>query len=636
MPFPLTKPRAAALLALAAATAGGVWYGWPGVEPPDPAEAVPVAFTPDPRLTIPTPYQNVHPSVKYVGDAACAACHPDIDHAYHQHPMGRSAARVGSSPVVERFDAAANNPATSQGFELKAVPAGGQVKHVVTAKGHPTSPAYTTPADVAIGSGVRGRSYLSVEAGGAVWESPVSWFGHTGKWDVSPGFELPGGMRREVGADCLFCHVDRVEPVLHSANRFREPLFTGQAAIGCERCHGPGQLHVAEREANNPAARPDTTIVNPKHLAPDLRLAICQQCHLQGVARVLRPDREWFDYRPGLPLEPFFTVFVRHPDLADAHRSVGQVEQMAISKCYTGSAGRLDCTSCHDPHEKPDPADAAKVYRDRCLACHADKGCSAPAPARQARADSCIACHMPKAASTNIAHTAVTDHRVLRLPAAKSAGSNARPADPVIPFLAGPRAPPPADRDRDLGVALSMLVRQPPPDLLPFRAAFGRRADRHLTAAVAARPGDPAALYHLALTKSGSGGPPGEAVAAAEAAVAAAPDSEPALTALVDVTAAARDFPAAARAAGRVIEMNPTAARPWLVRAFCRMLVPDWPGAEADCRAAIAIQPLDPGAWEGLGQCRQAQGDVAGRRAAYATAAGLVTDPKHKARLLRP
>src|SRR5581483_2731240 len=49
---------------------------------------------PDPRLTFPTGYLNIHPEVRYVGDQACARCHRRITDSYRRHPMGRSLAPV--------------------------------------------------------------------------------------------------------------------------------------------------------------------------------------------------------------------------------------------------------------------------------------------------------------------------------------------------------------------------------------------------------------------------------------------------------------------------------------------------------------------------------------------------------------
>src|SRR5262249_5836345 len=44
----------------------------------------------DPRLTFTTPYRNVRPGVRYVGDETCARCHAQLARSYRQHPMGRS------------------------------------------------------------------------------------------------------------------------------------------------------------------------------------------------------------------------------------------------------------------------------------------------------------------------------------------------------------------------------------------------------------------------------------------------------------------------------------------------------------------------------------------------------------------
>ena len=95
--------------------------------------------------------------------------------------------------------------------------------------------------------------------------------------------------------------------------------------------------------------------------------------------------------------------------------AVGHVEQMHASRCYRAGGGRLGCISCHDPHRKPEPAQAATFYRDRCLRMHADRGCALPPGRRQAPTpdDSCIVCHMPPRPLIHPArHTATTDHRI--------------------------------------------------------------------------------------------------------------------------------------------------------------------------------------------------------------------------------
>lgn len=58
-------------------------------------------------------------------------------------------------------------------------------------------------------------------------------------------------------------------------------------------------------------------------------------------------------------------------------------------------------------------------FRQRCLGCHMLQSCRLDPKSRQATSppDNCLACHMPKRLLAMIAHTALTDHRILRQPA---------------------------------------------------------------------------------------------------------------------------------------------------------------------------------------------------------------------------
>ena len=590
--------------------------------------------SPDPRETFATPFRNVRPGVKYTGDAACATCHVEIDHSYHQHPMGRSAALVSHTSTIEKFDTTSNNPVASQGYDLRVEKDDSGFRHVMSIQGSQKVPAYATTPLLAIGSGARGRSYVSVESE-AAWQSPISWFSQTGgKWDVSPGFQLPEGTRREIEAKCLFCHVNQVDPVPQSINRYREPLISGQAAIGCERCHGPGELHVTERSNGVAFAGPDHTIVNPHHLPADLKMAICQQCHLQGVSSVLRPDRTWFDFRPGIPLEQFFTVFVRQPDQADYQHSVGQFEQMVASKCFSasqrGSQGKMECTTCHDPHFKAKPEDAAQFYRTKCLTCHNTKGCTTAESERLAKNNNCIQCHMTKAQSSNIAHTAVTDHTIQRNPTAprKATDRPSRPPEyPIIPFSIGTQSLSVSERNRDLAIALSGIVRDPPPRMKLNTPLLRAQAEKLLVAGIQQTPQDPELLHQLAMLKSKFGGTRRadrqDAVKTLSAALAISPNSELYLARMADLSASANDYDTTIAVTTRLIELNPSSSRPRLSRAFCLMQKLDWSAAEADCREAIAIQPIDTNAWDLLAKCRQMQGDRIGMQAALDTSSAI-------------
>ena len=626
-------------LLVAFAVAAGVWYnfvfnvesppaGGPGAEVvvrPDPPP-------PDPRLTFPTPFRNVKPGVKYVGDEACAGCHEAIDHTYHQHPMGRSAALAPRAASPAKYDPAAKNTFTVGPYQLRVEQAGDRVRHVVSAKdaaGNPL-PDYVQTADVAIGSGTRGRSYVAFEHG-AAWQTPISWFAGTAGWDLSPGFDLGTGGRRPVPAACLFCHVDRVEPVPHSVNRFTEPLLKGQPNVGCERCHGPGELHVAER-VKTPVTGRDDTIVNPKHLSSELRTDICRQCHLQGEVVVARRGRDQFEYRPGLPWDQFVSLFMRHPDVSEANRSVGQFEQMAQSKCFSGSGGKLDCTSCHDPHVRPEAPAAAQFFQSRCLTCHEKKGCTAPAPERQAKADSCVACHMPKGDSTSIIHAAVTNHRVPRRadqPPPRPRGVSSGTI-PIVPYRPGPHAPPPDERGRDFGIALGRLAEKVPASRTDLRQEFAAAAESRLSESLRRWPGDAEAWDVLAGIRTVRRDPPGVTEAARNA-LTLTPDSEPALNRLVAAAAADGKTEEALRAADRLVALNPGTVEYRLTRASVRTRTGDWKSAEDDCRAALAIHPLHPQAHLYLGVCLHKEGNAAAGEREKNTAVGLATSPRTRA-----
>src|SRR5262249_17360965 len=178
---------------------------------------------------------------------------------------------------------------------------------------------------------------------------------------------------RQIGEECLFCHSNGATLVPGTQNHYQTPLFPNGYGIGCERCHGPGQLHVVARRQGPPEEAADHTIVNPAHLEPVLRDAICEQCHLQGEARVVRRGLALNDYRPGLPLHHFLSVLVRVSETAESQRSVSELQQFYTSRCRSGSGGTMGCTACPDPHSVPALEKRDAYYRDRCLKSHADK-----------------------------------------------------------------------------------------------------------------------------------------------------------------------------------------------------------------------------------------------------------------------
>jgi hypothetical protein len=350
---------------------------------------------------------------------------------------------------------------------------------------------------------------------------------------------------------------------------------------------------------------------------------------LQGEDRVERRGRSAFEFRPGLPFDEFVTVFVRHPDLIDLSRSVGQHEQMEHSKCATGPGGKLVCTSCHDPHKVPAPADRDAHYRARCNACHEQKGCTARPELRAERGDSCFACHMPRGDSSNIAHTSVTDHRVIRRPVPRP------PARPLLPDAAPlvafrPLALPEPDLKRGLGLALARVSLRVPAG--PVQYTVSRHARANLDRALDVWPGDAELWVGRSQARAVVSDAPG-ALAAAERAVRLAPSSEAAQTELAAAALNVRQYEKAEAAATVLVAMNPRAVEPLLTRSAARAGGGKWAEALADAKAALAIHPLHPRARLRLAVALHHTGDPVAARAEAANAVALATTDQQRSAL---
>lgn len=274
-----------------------------------------------------------------------------------------------------------------------------------------------------VGAGENGYSYI-IQRGDYLFQAPLSFYTKTQTWGLSPGHEL--GFNRPITAGCIFCHSGDPRPAAGRDPLYHQPPF-GELAIGCERCHGPGQLHVQARLKAGPvAAGFDPTIVNPRKLPHRLSDNICMDCHQTGDAVVVRPGKSFLDFRPGTPLEDTFLIFT----LPLAPGSSGQSPLldhyflMRWSQCYRRSNGQLRCATCHDPHTQPAPAAAPAYYRSKCLGCHSESACPIPIETRMSQnpPDNCIGCHMPRQKLTTISHSTLTNHRII-----------ARPGEPFPP-----------------------------------------------------------------------------------------------------------------------------------------------------------------------------------------------------------
>jgi len=534
-----------------------------------------------------SPWLNTRAGVKYVGDAVCARCHAAIAETYRRHPMGRSLTPIATAPAVGFTQATGTKTFGADPSVFTIERRGGREIHRESFRdgGHVLAQVEAEIA-YAVGSGARSISYL-IERDGRLFESPITWYTQKQKWDLSPGYEkISAHFERPVDPDCLFCHSNRVEPVALSVNRYKEPIFLVYA-IGCERCHGPGELHARRQELSDGR---DLTIVNPRHLDAGLRGNVCEQCHLVGERRVNRLGRDAVDYRPGLPLDEFF---VDHSHTTnEGQKLVGQVEQMKASRCFRASQGRLGCISCHDPHELPGPEEKIAYFRERCLACHEDHGCKLPEPVRltRDRDDSCAGCHMPISNAVDAVHIAVRDHRFLRDPNARSTAPKRNGSQFPVVRLDGGAGPEHLESvDRELAIAVTAEGTRLPNT--PQMRKVGRLVLSALERAVAEHPDDLLALRMKAQALAFSGRQ-AEALQIADSLLKSTPSHE---LLLDDYTAYAIDlknFQAALEPSKRAVALNPWSAACRERLAFVSMQCQDWKGALHEARDALRLNPF--------------------------------------------
>jgi Flp pilus assembly protein TadD len=199
---------------------------------------------------------------------------------------------------------------------------------------------------------------------------------------------------------------------------------------------------------------------------------------------------------------------------------------------------------------------------------------------------------------------------------------------PIVPYPLGPHTAP-EERDRDLGVALAALGGGAGAADPMSRAMVADIAEERLRTAVARWPADLRARLALVQVCQARGDWEG-AFDAASAASAQAPASVEAQAALAAAAAAVGQTDTAVAAATELIRLSPSGVDPLLLRAGIFMREGDWAKADADCRAALAVQPLHPRAHLYLGICRHWLGDPAGGRREADTAAALATKPAQR------
>ena len=267
-------------------------------------------------------------------------------------------------------------------------------------KGKDTTHQLIQKVTYKIGSGQHTNSHL-FEINGYVHQMPYTYYTQGKIADLPPGFEKGNNTRfsREIGVECMSCHNAYPEHEGGSTNKYNSI----PSGIDCERCHGPGEVHVKQKLAGNiidTSKYIDYSIVNPKKLSLDLQFDVCQRCHLQGTA-VLAEGKSFTDFKPGQHLSEDMDVYLPKYKNEQSFIMASHVDRLKASACFQNT--EMTCVTCHNPHKSV--TNLSSTYFDnKCMQCHD--------VCKDKKTQNCTSCHMPSSSSSDIMHVAITDHKI--------------------------------------------------------------------------------------------------------------------------------------------------------------------------------------------------------------------------------
>lgn len=282
-----------------------------------------------------------------------------------------------------------------------------------------------------------------VKVGENYYPAPIRWSVVAKAW-IARGFRAdewflgdgtPDGIPRKpdqllphrvAEAKCAGCHTTGFTPVLDKQTRKWIAAGPYELGIGCEKCHGPGSLHVKEAketEAKGQRLPKAEKIIHPlKDLNTLQQNQLCAQCHGRNTNKKERDLAFPVGFLPGdtnVQDLIYFWSYSGTPDPSQiryfwpndwAKRNRQQWQDFTKSIHFTKTD--VSCLTCHTFHGVWFENQLRLSREKLCVECHTRQGLAKRpnvemfdgSPMAKAGV-TCVDCHMPKIANRTVATT---------------------------------------------------------------------------------------------------------------------------------------------------------------------------------------------------------------------------------------
>lgn len=205
-------------------------------------------------------------------------------------------------------------------------------------------------------------------------------------------------------AKCLTCHISQGETFAKTTmgRIFLKNPRSQHEKLGCEACHGPGSVHVAKGGAEDDGAESIFSFDEDSPRSIPDRNEKCLSCHendarthWKGSVHEARNLACTSCHQIMDKASPRFQLIKATETETCTQCHKDRKAQLWRSSHMPVREGKLNCTSCHNPHGTANQKLLKEAtVNETCYTCHAEK--RGPylfehAPAR----DNCLSCHEP-------------------------------------------------------------------------------------------------------------------------------------------------------------------------------------------------------------------------------------------------